>query len=196
MTKFSAFTANRSPIAMSLGLLTLVAMTVAPMPKGALADGDVSILKGAFTVAAAATPNTGGVTFCGGRPLELVGEGHGAGYSTLGGFSVLLQKTLDPGPQGAMHGCLVLTAPDGDTLSAIYDGIEGAPNANNFIAAAGTLAFTGGSGRFEGATGNAKFTAIFDTVYPESSFVGGTSAPLHVMAFYSVDGTVHLPEEQ
>lgn len=195
MTKLSARLANRKLIVRSLALLALGAMTVALMPEGALADDDL-IINGTFTVGASATPNRSGVTFCGGTPLALVGVGHGAGSSTLGPFSVLLQKTLNSGPQGAMHGCLVLTAPNGDSLNAIYDGTEGASDANNFIEAAGTLTFTGGTGRFEDAVGSAKFTAVFDVIYPASSFAGGTSAPLQLTAFYSVEGTVNLPEER
>ena len=196
MTEFFAPRTDRKPILISLGLSALMAMIVALTPDGALADDqEGSIIKGAFTVAASVTPNTGGATFCGGKPLELAVEAHGAGYSTLGAFSFSLQKTIDV--PGAIHGCLVLTAPDGDTLSAVYDGTEGTANANNFIVGAtGTLTFTGGTGRFEGSSGSAKFTAVFDSVYPASSFVGGTTAPLQVMAFYSVDGTVDLPEER
>ncbi len=103
-------------------------------------------------------------------------EAHGAGYSTLGALSLSLQKTI--AVSGAMHGCLELTAPNGDTLSAIYDGTEGAPNANNFIVdATGTLTFTGGTGRFLGASRSARFTAVFRRGTP-------------VIAFYSVEGTV------
>ncbi len=165
-------------------MLALGAMTLALMPERALADDDL-IIKATFTAGASATPNNG-MTFCGGTPLALVGVGHGAGSSTLGPFSVLLQKTLNPGPQGAMHGCLALTAPNGDTLNATYDGTEGASDANNFIEAAGTLTITGGTGRFEETMGSAKLTAVFDVIYPASSFAGGTTAPLQLTAFYSV----------
>ena len=108
--------------------------------------------------------------------MDLAVEAHGAGYSTLGALSLSLQKGI--ALSGAMHGCLQLTAPNGDTLSAIYDGTEGTPNANAFIVdAAGTLVFTGGTGRFLGASGSAKFTAVFHRGTP-------------VLAFYSVEGTV------
>jgi hypothetical protein len=92
-----------------------------------------------------------------------------------------------------MHGCLTLTALSGDKLTAIYDGTEGSPNANNFGFGNVALTFTG---RFRGATGSAKFTAVFSNFYPASSFVGGTSNPLQGVAFYSVDGTVLLQPEQ
>lgn len=54
----------------------------------------------------------------------------------------------------------------------------------------------GEPGDFEDAVGSAKFTAVFDVIYPASSFAGGTSAPLQLTAFYSVEGTVNLPEER
>ncbi len=157
-----------------LGSLALATMIVAVAPKAALAQGVP--IKGTFTAAATVTPNTGNVAFCGGTPLDLAVEAHGAGYSTLSALSLSLQKTI--AVSGAMHGCLELTAPNGDTLSAIYDGTEGAPNANNFIVdATGTLTFTGGTGRFQGASGSAHFSAVFRRGTP-------------VMAFYSVEGTV------
>src|SRR5713101_7314413 len=141
-----------------LGSLALATMIVAVAPKAALAQGVP--IKGTFTAAATVTPNTGNVAFCGGTPLDLAVEAHGAGYSTLSALSLSLQKTI--AVSGAMHGCLELTAPNGDTLSAIYDGTEGAPNANNFIVdATGTLTFTGGTGRFQGASGSAHFSAVF-----------------------------------
>ena len=63
-------------------------------------------------------------------------------------LSTLLQKTIAE-PEGAMHGCLTLTAPGGDILNATYDGTGGLPNANGFLSASGTLTFTGGTGRFQ-----------------------------------------------
>jgi hypothetical protein len=171
-----------------LGPLALSAIIVAVAPRAALAEEGVPF-KATFTVAAAVTPNSGKVTYCGGAPLDLAVEAHGAGDSTLGALSLSLLKTLEA--PGAMHGCLTLTAPNGDTLSAIYDGTEGPANANQFVvSASGTLAFTGGTGRFRGASGSAHFTAVFSSIYPLSSFVGGTAAPLQVMAFYSVEGSV------
>jgi hypothetical protein len=179
---------RRNLILISLGLLILAAMTVALMPKAALADEGMPI-KGTFTVAYSGTPNTAGDSFCGGTPLGVEVEAHGAGYSTLGALSFSLKKTR-VGP--AFHGCLTLTAPNGDSLSAIYDLTGGTPNANNFSHGTGTLTFTGGTGRFEGASGSANMTAVFSNFYPASSFAGGTAAPLQGVAFYSVEGTVSL----
>lgn len=181
---------RRNLLLISLGLLVLAAMVVVLAPKGALAEEGVPF-KGTFTAAASVTPNTGAVTYCGGPLLDLAVEAHGAGHSTLGALSLSLQKTIDSSTP-AMHGCLILNAPNGDTLNATYDGTEGPSNSNNFNTGSGTLTITGGTGRFRDARGNAHFTAFFSGTYPASSFIGGTGAPFQVMAFYSVEGTVSL----
>jgi len=169
-------------------LITLTAITGVLTPKRALANEEMQI-KGTFTVAYSGSPNASGVSFCGGKALDIAVEAHGSGYSTLGPLSLSLHKTLEAtGP--LMHGCLELTTPEGDTLTAIYDGTEGPQNANNFSDATITLTFTGGTGRFRDAKGNANMTAVFSNFYPANSFAGGTTAPLQGVAFYSVDGTV------
>lgn len=63
-------------------------------------------------------PNTAGDSFCGSAPTGVTVEAHGNGHSSLGDVSFSLQKTI-VGPTG--HGCLTLTALNGDTLTAIYD---------------------------------------------------------------------------
>lgn len=173
---------RRNLTLISLGLLVVAGMTIVLAPKGALADEGTPI-KGTFTVAFSVMPNTAGDSFCGGPPLANIVEAHGSGSSTLGALSFSLQKTVGP----TLHGCLTLTAPNGDTLLAIYDGTQDAPNANNFRDGSGTLTFTGGTGRFQNATGSANFTAVF-------SRIGGTANPIQGIAFYSVDGTVSLPQ--
>src|SRR5262249_12226574 len=114
-------------------------------------------------------------------------EAHGHGFSTLGALGFSLHKT---GNGGLYHGCVTLTAPNGDTLTATYDAaVVGDGNTNNFQLATGTLTFTGGKGRFRGASGSATFTAVFDNFYPANS--GGT-APLQGMAFYLVHGKLSI----
>ena len=174
---------RRNLIFISVGLLVLAAMTIVLAPKGARADEGMPI-KGTFPVAFLVRPNTGGDTFCGGSsdPSGVTVEAHGAGHSSLGDFSFSLNKTI-VGP--ALHGCLRLTAPNGDTLTAIYDGTAGTPNPNHFRDFIGTLTFTGGTGRFEGASGSADFTAV-------ATPISGTSNPMQGIAFYLVNGTVSL----
>lgn len=174
---------RRTLILIFLGFV-VAAITVALTPKRVLAD-EGRHFKGTFTAAFSALPNTEGQSFCGGMPLATIVEAHGAGSSTLGPLSVSINKTVT----GAdYHGCLTLTDPNGDTLSAVYDATQGLPNANNFRDATGTLTFTGGTGRFEGAGGTADFTAEF-------SRIGGTANPAQGMAFYSVNGTLLLQHD-
>jgi hypothetical protein len=164
-------------------------MSCAVAPQTVLAY-DVPI-QASFAVAFSATPNTGNVAYCGGTPGPIAIEAHGDGFSTLGALALSLQKT-ESGP--LFHGCITLTAPNGDSLTAIYNAAGSAPpNSNHFSPATGTLTFTGGTGLFTGASGNATFTAVFDQFYPASSFAGGTgTAPIQGMAFYVVQGKVSI----
>ena len=125
-----------------LGSCVLVAMTVALVPQTVLAY-DVPF-QASFTVAFSGSPNTANVTYCGGTAGPIAIEAHGDGFSTFGALAFSLQKTQ----AGALfHGCLTLTAPNGDTLTATYDAAGTAPpNANHFSPATGTLTFTGGTG--------------------------------------------------
>jgi hypothetical protein len=164
-------------------------MSCAVVPQTVLAY-DVPI-HASFVVAFSGTPNKDNVAYCGGTPGPVAIEAHGDGFSTLGALAFSLQKTqtIPPPPPALFHGCLTLTAPDGDTLTATYDAKgNGPPNSNNFSSATGTLTFTGGTGRFDGASGTATLTAVFDNFYPASAGTGPTQG----MAFYVVQGKVSI----
>jgi len=165
-----------------LGSWALAAMICAVAPQTVLAY-DVPI-QASFAVAFSSSPNTGNVTYCGGTPLTNAIESHGDGFSTLGALGFSLHKT---GNGQLFHGCLTLTAPNGDTLTATYDAVGSGANANHFASLTGTLTFTGGTGLFSGATGSATFTAASGPFYPASSFV-----PVQGMAFYVVQGRVSI----
>jgi hypothetical protein len=115
-------------------------------------------------------------------------EAHGTGFSTLGAFTFTLHKTLKFST-GQYHGCLVLTLPNGDTLTANYL-LSQPASTSDFGTASGTLTITGGTGRFKGATGSLKASGVFLSLYPANSFLGGKTAPLQVAAQYVFDGTV------
>ena len=167
-------------------ILTLCSMVLLPMC--AWAQPEIPF-QGSFSLGAEAAPNTGGASFCGGSKTdELVIEAHGSGFSTLGAFIFTLNKTLSFAT-GTYHGCLVLTATNGDTLKANYILVQ-ANSSTDFGSGSGTLTFTGGTGRFKNATGTAKMTAAFLSVYPASSFAGGGTGPLAVVANYVFDGSV------
>jgi hypothetical protein len=156
------------------GLLLLLVMIVSLGANRARADEGERI-RATFTVTYAGIPNTAG-----------------AGSSNFGPLSFSLHKTVDPAT-GAAHGCLQLTGANGDTLEAIYDLKLGAPNDHQFaVGTDGTLTFTGGTGRFQGASGDAALAAVFANFYPASSFLGGNSNPLQGVAVYTVDGTLSV----
>ena len=185
---------RRNILAISAGLLVLLGTVAGLTPWRARADGGVPI-RATFSVAYAGTPNTTGASFCGGPGYELNVEAHGAGASTFGPMLFTLHKTVQAaGPLA--HGCLQLSTANGETLNAIYDIDLGAENDHGFGAGSnGKLTFAGGTGRFQGASGSAALGSAFTIIYPASSFIGGTSAPIQGFATYSVDGTVFLPAE-
>ena len=171
-----------------LGSLALAAITVALAPKPALADEGVSI-KASFTVAFTRMLNATNATYCGAAVLPAAVAANGAGYSSLGALSFELHKTLES--PGIMQGCATLKSPNGDALYANYAGTIAGPNGE------GTLTFTGGTGRFLGATGSAKFTGFFVGLYPTLTVFGGGTIPfIQGTAFYLVEGTVHLEKEK
>ena len=175
-----------------LGFIALATVISGLAPQRAFADGRP--FRGSFAVAFSTTLNTAAVSYCGGPPLARDVEAHGNGTTSLGTFSFTLFKTVGG---GVFHGCLTLTAPNGDTLDATYHGGGTAANAHLFAPSAGTLTFTGGTGRFENATGSAVFTAQNVVFYVASSFAGGgpATSPIQGMAFYEVDGTIRRGED-
>ena len=141
-------------------------------------------IKASFTLGFINTPNTAGAVYCGTENLPRAVTANGAGYSSkLGPLSFALQKTMG-GPLAInMQGCATFKAPNGDALYADYAGNASGP---------GTLTFTGGTGRFEGATGGANFTGVF-LVTGAGTF--GTTPYLQGVASYLVEGTVYLAKE-
>jgi hypothetical protein len=175
-----------------LRFISLAMLIVGLAPQSTFADGRQGgrRFEGSFAVSYTGTPNTAAVTYCGGTALATAVEAHGNGSTSLGTFSFTLFKT---GGGGLFHGCLTLTAPNGDILEATYDAGSTPPNSNLFAQATGALTFTGGTGRFKNASGSAVFSAIFNPHYPGNSFAGGGPAnvPLQGMAFYDIEGTIY-----
>ena len=169
-----------------LGSVALATVIAGFAPQTAFADGRP--FQGSFAVAFSGTPNTDGASYCGAPLLPRAVEAHGNGYSSFGPLSFTLFKTL--GPSG-LHGCLTLTAPNGDILEATWVGTGAAANANKFAPGTGAFTFTGGTGRFKNATGSGTWTAMFDTFYVASSSAVAPIVPVQGMAFYEVQGTVH-----
>lgn len=175
-----------------LGTMALATMLAGLAPQSAFADGPPAgrPFHGSFAVTFGTTLNTGAESYCGGPVLARTVEAHGNGASTLGTMAFSLIKSVGG---GVFHGCLSLTAANGDILEATYIGGGGAANVRGFAPGAGTLTFTGGTGRFRNASGSATWTSVNSVFYIASSFAGGgpANAPIQGMAFYELEGSIH-----
>ncbi len=152
----------------------LTALTVASFSLSALAEEQAPI-RGNFDTA---------FTFTSPPPvaqLTLTGSGWGShlGKATCYSGDEVVDFTL---PIPAMSATLELTAANGDTLVAVMAAAV-IPNIDGSITFSGTLTFTGGTGRFAGASG----TAPFDGTGTPTSPTGG-------IGWFSFEGTVSLPE--
>ena len=78
------------------------------------------------------------------------------------------EERLFLNPDGSFSGTMVFTAADGDELWLDFEGAFTSPTT-----AEGTYTFTGGTGRFRDATGEATFEAFTpDGVHVEATFEG------------------------
>jgi|GraSoiStandDraft_4_1057263.scaffolds.fasta_scaffold339945_1 hypothetical protein len=171
-----------------LGTLSLAAMAIALTPESTLAKDGVPI-QASFTVAFTRTLNSNNALYCGTASLPYAVVANGAGYSALGALSLELLKTLEA--PGTMQGCITFKSADGDALYANYGGMIAGANGE------GTLTFTGGTGRFQGATGIARFRGIFAGLYPLLTIFGGGTIPyIQGTAVYMVEGIVYLNHER
>jgi hypothetical protein len=185
------------------GSTLVAAASLALAPAGARAENSISLpFQGALAVAATINPNAAGTTITCPAPaspgppetsnLEFVVEAHGSGSTSLGAFSFALNKFVSI--PGAMHGCATLTAVNGDTLVATYEGNCGAPSITDYFApCVGMLTITGGTGGFQGAGGTLNFSLEYLAQYPGNPFTGGPPKPLlYISAFYILEGNVLL----
>jgi hypothetical protein len=188
---------KRSVVAISLGLLALTAIAVAPRPGAAHAKEEAPF-KSTFTVQAELITTIGGCapgdsncSTCLNNSSIYV-EAQGIGDTSLGALFGEVLKCFNPaaGSFGTYTGTLTMTAPNGkDSLTWAYSGQN--DNAGDFYGFgpfSGKLAITGGTGKFADAQGSASFTA---TAGPATA--GPSPNTLLLMAFYSVQGKLGLP---
>jgi len=119
---------------LSMGLFAAPAVTQRFVP-----------IHGAFatTFVQVPTPNPAVFTLL----ISCVGQASHLGHSTASLVHAIdFSTSVQSGPS-------TYTAANGDQLFATYTGIAGAPGPNGVLQFSGTQTFTGGTGRFSGATG-------------------------------------------
>jgi hypothetical protein len=195
---------KRNVISISLGVLALAAMTFALRPRVAKAGEDVAF-KGAFTVQAEliqslsfCAPNDNDCSSCVNNSSFYV-DAQGIGDTSLGTMFIKVLKCFNPAsapgaPNGSYAGTFTMTAPNRkDSVSGTYSGVNDDVGAFDSFYGwgpfSGTLRITGGTGKFDGVQGSAKFRATAGQIGAEPS----PDPDWLVMAFYSVQGNLVLP---
>jgi hypothetical protein len=133
-------------------LVPLVAMTFAFTHSAALAD-DAMPVEGILAVNFTSSPTSPGI-------IAISANGIG-NLTNVGNLSFQLQKTLDTtGKVPLFSGTFTITALNGDTLTGTYAAVGAAPDAGGFGTFSGQITVTGGTGRFQSASGIVPFSAL------------------------------------
>ena len=142
--------------------LLLAAVAVAFVPQSVCAGNSVPFKGNAVGAIVSATPTPAGVV------VKTLAEG----YAThLGRFTREEDLVLNP-TTGSIAGTLVFTAANGDELSALVAAQFTSPT--NVV---GTMTFTGGTGRFKNATGQADaIVSTPDGIHFTVEFEGSVSS--------------------
>ena len=155
--------------------LALAILAVASLTGRVVADEKVPFW-GGWQGQVTITPLIGDPTFD--VHVEIKGAGKGL---HLGKFSVSVPHDVDrrspPNPSFAV-GEYVFTAANGDVVRATFTG-QAVPYVLGVLYIVESATITGGTGRFEGATGNFECERLFDTVAGTTiaSFKGTISSP-------------------
>jgi hypothetical protein len=187
---------KRNAIYICLVLLALAATILALKPRATQAHEEEPF-KGTLTVQVEAIPTIAGcapsdvscITCLGNSSFYI--EAQGIGDTSLGTMFGEVLKCLNPtaGSFGTYTGTLTTTTPNGkDSLTWAYSAQN--DNAGDFYGFgpfSGTLTVTGGTGKFDGASGSATFTAVAGPSSP-----GPNANSVVGMAFYAVLGSIAL----
>ena len=149
-------------------VLTAVAFTLFEAHQTAMAADGVPV-EGMFAVNFQGGPSGPGT-------FDFTVNGIGI-LSSVGNSTIQVQKTLDvTGKIPIYSGKFTIIALNGDTLMGTYQGVATSVDSGGFSPFSGVLTVTGGTGRFQGASGVVSFSALSNA---------GTS-----QAVYSMKGTV------
>jgi hypothetical protein len=187
-------------------LLSLAAVTFPLVPGEARADAGAPF-KGTFTVqfevltlSSTCAPGDTNCSTCINKGGGYV-EAQGVGDTSQGTLFIQVLKCFNPTVgYGTYAGTFTMTAPDGkDSVTGIYSGQN--DNAGDFYGFgpfSGDLKITGGTAKFAGAEGSAHFTAASGPTTTAGAIgpAGPISGSYMGMAFYSVQGTLELHENQ
>ena len=115
-----------------------------------------------------------------GGTLQSAGTGAGTA-SEIGPFTYTEKATIDLAT-GLSTGVLQLVAANGDVINCAYAGraLSNIPKGSHFI---GLLTITGGTGRFQGATGGLTVDRFFDN----------TNVPAFLLGYGTLTGTISTP---
>lgn len=149
---------------------TLIAGALALCLAGPVSAGDQVPIKGSLVGSASVTPLDPPIVSV---LLVATGQANQLGRFTLEAPHVVNQATL------TATGTYLLTAADGDTLTASLAGTASMIEPPNIIAISEIATITGGSGRFAGATGSFTVQRVFNraTGVTTGSFEGWISTP-------------------
>jgi hypothetical protein len=170
MTKRPRFTLSIKPLPAALRLVALAAMTLTLNHSIALADDGMPIegfLAASFTQS---QPSPGIV--------DILANGVGK-LTNVGNVSFQVHKTIDRNATvPVFSGTFTITAENGDTLTGTYTAVTSGPDSGGFGIVTGQLTVTGGTGRFQSASGFVPFTSVAN---------GGPG-----LAAYSFKGVLHM----
>jgi hypothetical protein len=170
MTKLLEFTSTRKPLLISLRLLALAAITLTLTYSAALADDGMPI-EGILAASFTQSQISPGV-------FDIMANGVG-NLTNVGNFSFQLHKTIDRTAKvPVFSGTFTITTENGDTLSGTYTAVTSGPDSGGFGIITGQLAVTGGTGRFQSASGFVPFASVAN---------GGPG-----LAAYSFKGVLHM----
>ncbi len=172
MTQLQRFISTRKPVLFASSLLALAAMTLTVTCGAALA-GDGMPIEGILAVNLTLSPTSPGIA-----SISANGIGN---LTNVGNLSFQLQKTLDTtGKVPTFSGTFTITAENSDTLTGTYAGVTSGADSSGFGTFSGQITVTGGTGRFQGASGFVPFSAL---AYSNAG-VG--------QAVYSFKGVLHM----
>jgi hypothetical protein len=135
-----------------LGFCALAAMTFTLTSGAALADDGMPI-EGILAASFTQSQTSPGI-------IDILANGVG-NLTNVGNFSFQLHKTIDRTAKvPVFSGTFTITVENGDTLTGNYSAVTSGPDSGGFGIITGQLAVTGGTGRFQSASGFVPFISV------------------------------------